>query len=254
MGLRAKILSGFLILAIMLFVAGVWSIHEMRTVGTSVQKILDDNYKSINAAKTMIQALERIDSGVLLLLSGHWEEGRSIVRKAGITFQEAFEVAENNVTIPGEQDLVENLRDEFGEYKALWQKPIVGTPREKDIDYYFNELHTAFLQVKRSAQNLMTVNDEAMYNTATALKARAHRAVMPGVIAMISAFLFALMFNYFVNYYMVSPIIKMKRAIAAFLDNNAPIDLRIETKDEMGDLAGFIERLSVEGGYKKAEE
>lgn len=50
MGLRIKILSGFLILAIMLCVAGVWSIYQFRSIGASVQALLDDNYKSINAA------------------------------------------------------------------------------------------------------------------------------------------------------------------------------------------------------------
>jgi len=253
MGLRAKILSGFLILAIMLLVAGVWSIRELRSVGTSVQKILDDNYRSINAAKTMIQALERMDSGVLLLLSGNWEEGRSILEQADVTFQEAFEVAQNNVTIQGEQDLMERLDAKFSQYKTLWQRPIVGTQHEKDIDWYFKELHTRFLQVKSPAQELMTMNDEVMYNTATDLKTRAHRAAMPGVIAIISAFVFALMFNYFVNYYMVNPIIKMKRAIADFLDDNIAIHLKIGTKDELADLADYIDRLSAEASLKKVE-
>ena len=66
MGLREKILSGFLLLTMMLVVAGVWSIHELTAVGTSVQSILNDNYKSINAGKMMIEALEREDSAVLL--------------------------------------------------------------------------------------------------------------------------------------------------------------------------------------------
>jgi len=254
MGLRAKIFSGFLILAIMLFVAGVWSVYELRSVGTSVQKILDDNYRSINAAKMMIEALERVDSGVLLLLSGQWEEGRSIVRQADLAFQKAFDIAKKNVTIPGELGLVEKLGAMYGEYKALWQKPIVGTQHEKDIDWYFEELHAAFLDVKDSAQNLMTTNDEVMYKTATDLKARAHRAVMPGIIAILSAFVFTLIFNYFVNYYMVSPIIRINRAIGDFLDNNAAVDVRIETKDELGDLVGSIQRLLTEVRRTRAEK
>ena len=78
MKIRTKILLGFLILAVMLAVAGAYSIYELTTIGTSVQKLLDDNYKSINAAKMMIEALEREDSGVLLLLSGKWKQGREI--------------------------------------------------------------------------------------------------------------------------------------------------------------------------------
>lgn len=243
MGLRAKILSGFLILAIMLFAAGAWSVYELRTIGTSVQKLLDDNYKSINAAKTMIEALERVDSGVLLLLSGKWEEGRSIVQQADLLFENGFDVAKKNVTIPGEQDLVGKTGVKYGSYKALWQKPIVGTEHEKDIDWYLKDVHTAFLDVKTSVEDLMTMNDEVMYDTASGLKARAHRAVMPGIIAIVSAFVFTLIFNYFVNYYMVSPIIRLTNAIRAFLETNASVDVRIETKDELGDLVSSIHQL-----------
>jgi HAMP domain-containing protein len=254
MGLRGKILFGFLILAIMLFAAGAWSVYEVRTVGTSVQRILDDNYKSINAAKTMIEGLERVDSGVLLLLSGKWKEGRSIVQQADVMFQEGFKTAGKNVTIPGEQDLVEKLATSYGSYKALWEKPIVGTQHEKDVDWYFKELHAAFLDVKTSVEDLMTMNDEVMYKTASDLKARAHRAIMPGIIAMLSAFVFALIFNYFVDYYMVSPIIRLTSAIRAFIETNTPVDVKIETKDELGNLVGSIHELLAEIRRTRAEK
>jgi len=99
MGIRAKILLGFLILATMLFLAGAWSIYELRTVGTSVQRLLDDNYKSIQAARLMTEALEREDSASLLLLSGNWKEGREIIEAADSSFQQAFEIAQKNVII-----------------------------------------------------------------------------------------------------------------------------------------------------------
>ena len=59
MGLRTKILSGFLILPMMLVVAGIWSIYELTRVGTSVQRLLVENCKSINAGNMIIEALER---------------------------------------------------------------------------------------------------------------------------------------------------------------------------------------------------
>ena len=43
MGLRGKILSGFVILALMLLIAGFWSIYGLMHVGSSVQKIIDDS-------------------------------------------------------------------------------------------------------------------------------------------------------------------------------------------------------------------
>jgi len=121
MKLRLKILSGFLILALMLSIAGIWSIYELKTIGTSVQELLSDNYKSINAAKTMIEALEREDSGVLLLLLGDWPEGRRIISSADSLFEAAFKIAANNITVPGEQFYVDSIRTKYQAYKELWQ-------------------------------------------------------------------------------------------------------------------------------------
>ena len=73
MKLRMKILSGFLILVVMLAVAGIFSIYELMSIRSSVQSLLDDNYESVVAARKMIEALERQDmelaGSIIMLLS-----------------------------------------------------------------------------------------------------------------------------------------------------------------------------------------
>lgn len=251
MGIRIKILSGFLVLTIMLLVAGTWSIYELTSIGTSVQRLLDDNYRSINAAKMMVEALEREDSAVLLLLSGNWEEGRSIIGAADTSFRQGFDAAKKNVTIPGEQAYVDEIESKYIAYKGLWAKPIVGTRHERNIDWYFKELHSAFLDTKASVEKLMTLNDQTMYQTASSLKERAHRAVMPGTVAILSALIFALIFNYFINYYIVSPIVRLTRGVRAFLETKQPLDVKIETHDELLDLFTSIQQLL---GHLRAEK
>lgn len=240
MGIRTKIFSGFLILAIMLAVAGVWSIYELRTIGTSVQQLLDDNYKSISAAKTMIEALEREDSAILLLMLGRWEEGRSIMNSADDLFQQGYKIAEKNLTIEGEKSYVDDIRTKHDAYRSLWMKPIVGTKHERNLDWYSKEVHKAFLEVKVSVEKLMNLNDRVMYQTASNLKDRAHRAIMPGIVSIVSALIFSLIFNYFINYYVVGPIIRLTNGIGEFLKTNKTFDAGIETKDEILGLANSI--------------
>jgi methyl-accepting chemotaxis protein len=243
MGLRIKILSGFLVLTTMLLVAGAWSIYELTNIGTSVQRLLDDNYKSINTAKMMAEALEREDSAVLLLLSGNWDEGRSIIGDADISFRQGFDAAKKNVTIPGEQAYVDEIESKYIAYKNLWMKPIVGTRHERDIDWYFKEVHSAFLETKASVNKLMTLNDQTMYQTASSLKNRAHRAVMPGTVAILSAVIFTIIFNYFINYYVVSPIVRLTKGVRGFLETKKPLDVRVETNDELLHLVTSIQQL-----------
>ena len=245
MGIRIKILSGFLVLTIMLLIAGAWSIYELTHIGSSVQKMLDENYESINAAKVMLEALEREDSAVLLLLSGKWEKGRSIIGAADASFQKGFDAAKKNLTIPGELSYVENIESKYAAYRNLWTKPIVDTRHQGDVDWYFQELHSAFLETKIAIEELMTLNDQTMYNTASGLKDRAHRAVMPGTVAILSALIFTIVFNYFINYYVVTPIVKLTKGVRRFLQTEQPLDVRIETNDELRDLLGSIEQLLV---------
>ena len=243
MGLRLKILFGFLILVVMLIIAGIWSIYELRIVGSSVQKLLDDNYMSINAAKRMIMALEREDSAVLLLLSGNWKEGRSILETGDEEFMEGLKKAKENVTIPGEKAYVDKIELRYSDYKNLWIRPIVGTLHERDLDWYFKNVHSVFLEVKDTVEDLMTLNDQTMYKIASELKNRAHRAVMPGIVAILSALIFVIIFNYFINYYLVGPIVKITKGIRKFLDIREPFQVEVETRDELFDMANSIREL-----------
>jgi len=243
MGLRTKILAGFLILTMMLAVAGIWSIYELTTVGISVQRLLDDNYKSINAGKMMVEALEREDSAVLLLLSGKWKQGRSIIDSGDEVFQKGFTIAQNNVTIPGEPAYLNEINGKYKIYKELWIRPIVDTSRQGNLDWYFQEVHQAFQDAKRSVENLMALNDRTMYQTATELKNRAHRAIMPGIIAILAALIFTVLFNFLIHYYVVNPIIKMTKGIQHFMETGELPDVQVETQDELFDLVSSIQRL-----------
>ena len=243
MNLRVKIISGFIILVLMLSLAGFWSIYELKSMSSSMQDLLNDNYKSINSAKTMIEALEREDSGVLLLILGKWSEGRNIIASADSLFEIAFDVAAHNITIPGEQNYIDTIRTQYNLYKSLWERPIVDTDKEGDLNWYFDKVHQSFLDVKTAVNQLMSLNDSTMFRTAFDLKDQANRAIMPGIVAILSALVFTLLFNFFVNYYFVGPVVKITNGIRKFLSDRIPFRVEVESRDEIYDLAISIQQL-----------
>jgi methyl-accepting chemotaxis protein len=251
MGLRKKILSGFLILAIMLFIAGLWSIYELNKIGSSVKRILDENYQSIYAAKIMKESLEREDSAILLLMLGKWKEGRTILNAADSTFEIQYKFAIKNISIPGENEHLLSIKSEYDLFKKLWERPIVDTDKAGNINWYFKEVHKSFLAVKKSVNDLISLNDRIMYQTASQLENRANRAIMPGIVAIISALIFTLIFNYLVNYFMVNPIITITERIKKFREKRTPYDVRIETKDEIRDLSDAIQNLCQSLSHKE---
>jgi len=243
MGLRGKILSGFIILSLMLLIAGLWSINELKSIGSSVQRILDENYQSIYAAKLMKEALEREDSAVLLLMLGKWEEGRRILHTADSLFMKNYAFAQKNVTIKGEAEHLKVIDQKYMAYKKLWERPIVDTDKEGNLQWYFQRLHQSFSQVKEAVNDLIDLNNKMMYKTASELKNRSNRAIMPGIIAILAALIFTFIFNYLVNYYMVSPIIRITERVKKFIDKRTPFDVQIETNDEIAHLAEAIYNL-----------
>lgn len=106
-----------------------------------------------------------------------------------------------------------------------------------------DKVHTAFTKGKQAVRELMSINDQTMYQTASNLESRAYRAMMPGVIAIASAFIFAMLFSYLVNLFFVSPIIRLTHGIQDYLDSKKPFDVTIETNDEIADLAASVKLL-----------
>jgi signal transduction histidine kinase len=131
----------------------------------------------------------------------------------------------------------------YSAYKKLSERPIVGTAKEGNLDWYFNQNHRAFLDVRYSIEQLIDLNDRMMYKTSTDLKNRSNRSIMPGIIAAFSALIFTLIFNYLVNFLVVSPIIDITDRIKKFKNKKIPFDLKIETNDELMDLANSIQDL-----------
>ena len=190
MKIRKQILLGFLFLAVILTLTGIWSVYELRSFGKTVQKILDDNYKSINAAKKMTEALEREDRAISLILSGNGEKGSSILNSAHQLFQVGFKIAENNVTVPGEQAYIDDIKLKYINYEQLWRKLVPPHENETDLGWYFQDVLKALLEVKGSVEKLMTLNNETMYETASNLKIKAQMAMIPNIVAILSTLVF----------------------------------------------------------------
>lgn len=241
MGLKFKILFGFTILAFMLLIAGAWSIIELRSVGETVTGILDENYKSISAAKSMKEALEREDSAILLLLLGKKVDAENILTSSDSLFNEAYKTAEANITIDGEAQVVDSIKILYSKFSLGWESLLNDyNISSSDIDLYMNKLHKLFLSVRSKADKLMDMNDREMYKTSKEIESRSRRAVMPGIIAIISAIVFTLLFNYFVNKYMINPIIEITNRINKFTTKRIPFDYHADTNDEISKLADSV--------------
>ena len=114
--MKVKIFSSFMLLVSMLLIAGLMSIWQLRKMNNSFSDVIDNNYQSIEHALKVIYALERQDSGILMLYLGNVDEGVTVLNSAESIIAKSMIEIKKNATEPGEDDVIKNIEREYKAY------------------------------------------------------------------------------------------------------------------------------------------
>ena len=113
---RQKIFMGFGASLILMVLILAWAMFMILRLGQASESILRENYRSIQAAEHMIDAIERQDAAVLLYLLGYQEQGLKEFRENEAAFQQWLGRARDNITIPGEKEIVDSVEENYARY------------------------------------------------------------------------------------------------------------------------------------------
>src|SRR5215831_11791276 len=173
MSLRAKLLFGYLLFIAALVALGGWSAWHIREMGDVSQRIIANNYDSVIAAQDMKESLEQQDSTALFALLGQYERARAQLHEHRHRFNAAFEKAADNITEPGERELVEAIRHDRDTYYHLFDAFVMefapqpaGLPSdvgaqmasEPARNAYFSQLAPLFHQLRARCDSLLHLN------------------------------------------------------------------------------------------------
>ncbi|KAF5076589.1 hypothetical protein DSECCO2_159510 [anaerobic digester metagenome] len=238
MGIKFKILSGFVILASLLFISGALSMYELTKLGRSVNKLLKDNYKSIDYSKKMMQAVSLQEELLLLSLVQPVDTLTTSFNQADSVFLKNLELAAQNLTLPNEGVYVDSIRMAYGDY-ILEARGFIGEDKI-DSQKLMLTVRGKMKQVSLRVEALLTLNQDSLFKVATFLESSPHRAIMPGLIVIISSLVFTILLNYFINHYVISPILRLTKGVNDYVRYRKPLDVSLETKDELYSLKESI--------------
>jgi signal transduction histidine kinase len=162
-GLRSRLSLGFVGLLAILLAVGVESITLLDRLGGSIDVILRENYKSVIACERMKESLERMDSGALFALAGHAQQGSGLAREHRPRFEAALETELGNITLPGEGERAQRLRQLFAAYTPVLDRvldPQVSLEERRAL--YFQNLFPTFQQIKATADEILQLNQQNM--------------------------------------------------------------------------------------------
>jgi NtrC-family two-component system sensor histidine kinase KinB len=122
MTLKKKILIGYGIAFAVMGLVVAWAVFNLVSLGQASDAILRENYRSILSAENMIDALERQDSAVLLMFLGDPKTGKAQFRENEARFLEWLARAKDNITVPGEGKLVQDIEAGYAHYRRQFSE------------------------------------------------------------------------------------------------------------------------------------
>jgi NtrC-family two-component system sensor histidine kinase KinB len=246
MGLRAKILSGYGVVLSLTLVVFAWAAFSMAALGRASQAILDENYKSIQAANSMHAAIERQDSATLLVLLGFHDQGAAQFRENENQFLQWLGRARDNITVEGEGAVLDTIEKNYSSYLAAFSGLMEHLAKggSESGGYYHGSVLPRFSAARDACVRLRALNEGAMDIASVKARTLARRAMSSTVGVGLFAILAGLVFSLVLSGQIVRPLVKMLEATRALAEGQYAVRVPGEGGGEIARLAASFNAMA----------
>ncbi|HEY0379941.1 MAG TPA: ATP-binding protein [Pyrinomonadaceae bacterium] len=260
MGLRTKLLAGYLVFVAALVLLGGWSAWRMLKMGDVSRHIISNNYDSVVAAEEMKESLERQDSAAVFALLGAREHAFAQMREHRARFDANFQKAANNITEPGEPEIIETIRRDRDAYYQLYDaflasvnatqenapaaNPVLRDEESAERADYFTRLEPQFNKLRADCEQLLQLNQRAMLAKSEAAAGVARRwfyltLLIAGLLVCAS-----LALAFWLSNRIVRPLRQLTATTARIAKGDLDAQVEVTSRDEVGQLAVEFNRMA----------
>lgn len=245
MTLNRRLLLGVAPMLVILLAVGIYAISLFLKLGGAIDVILQENYRSVVACENMKETAERMDSGLLFMVSGEEARGKEMFQQYAPIFEKNLDVEMHNITLPGESDLANRLTQLHQHYLELAAKfmalPVSDTNRRS---LYFNELLPTFTSVKETATQILDVNQQNMVDANNAARQESQKASRYMIIALVAGFIVATGVSYALARSILRPVQSLTESAQQLGEGNLDQHVPVQSKDELGKLAETFNKMA----------
>ncbi|MBN2090079.1 PAS domain S-box protein [candidate division KSB1 bacterium] len=239
LSLRKKIFLGYGISLALATIVFIWAFINLISLSKASDNILRENYKSILAAENMINAIERQNNAMLLLIFGYQDEGLKQFYENESQFLQWFGKASDNITIKGEAEIIETINKEFSKYQLLFLELTytIKSDLRNSAKSYHEKVLPALMEVKKYSIQLREINQKTMFQASEKAKNIAGKTMWSMILIGITALGIGLGFSLFFSIIILNPIRYMTNAALKIANGNYEAEILVKSSDELGILA-----------------
>lgn len=233
MGIRRKIITGFISLGSLLFISGVISSGELFRLNRTTSDLLKRSQGNIELSKTMLDAVQEENTALLMSLSDTTAVSDSILAVQRTMFEGALQQTFAHFR---QYELSTKELDKIESAANYYNSIIRSMPDTLDVVWFSEVYKTTYHNLTSAIKDFMIDTQRDILSFATQIESNAYRASMVGLIALASGFLLIIMFFFMINGFFIKPVLKLRRALKNYLERSIPFDVQVATDDEISEI------------------
>ena len=242
--LRNRLLIGIAPVLALVVGLGLWAVVMLLRLGGNIDVILRENYRSVIAAQDMKEALDRMDSALWFDAGGQPARARIQFAESRARFEAALRVEQNNITLPGEQAMADDLGALHGRYQRAAARflGLADPPARQAL--YFAEVLPAFELIQARGDDVLRLNQANIQEMDRRARAAADGSVRTMVAALGVAVALAAASAAWLSRSILGPIRAVTEAAGRVAGGDLGQVVPVMSRDELGELASAFNAMA----------
>lgn len=235
--IKRKVRTGFAILGTILFFSSIIAIFEFVRINRASSGVINDNILSINAERSLIESSELYNMELLAML-GNDLPPENFSNSIHDSFVTTLDNLPSNFTTEQENRYADSVRYAYSAYMqvvmeapGIWEQG----PSARQ-EWYFGRVQQYYSYLRNYIVDLNSMSNAALQANSEMMESTFFRSMMPAVAALIVGLIVILLFNAYLNFYVIKPVSRMGKGVKDFVRYGKDYTITFDNNDEISDL------------------
>ena len=246
LGIKSKVFLGSTVIGLILLLSCVISFVEFERLSNYVSSVLADNIACVNTSRNLMNISEEYNTYILEQIGSDDSFGEIHEVAGNEDFISNFENLKHHFTIEEEKVMADSVQYAFVAYMHVVNElPDIWTSGYTyRREWYFERVQGVYDKLREYIQELTLISQNALAENYYHLHDRFYRSITPIIVAAFVGIILVILFNYFINIFFITPVIKINKGLKSYREYNKGYDVKFDHgRDQMQELNENIKEI-----------
>jgi NtrC-family two-component system sensor histidine kinase KinB len=245
--IRAKIVWTFAGLVLLNLGAGFWAIYNFYALGSTVARILRENYQSVVAADNMVKALERLDNTLLTQSEGEDTTEGALFSENRDLFVYWQKEAARTIVLPGGEPLRDSIQSAWIGYVLVSDSMTARIQQgaiQEAKQYYYRIVRPHSDRLRELCFRLFEINQAAIMNAGERTQSIASQTAFGMMLASIITLILSILATAWLIRGIITPAERLTERVKQIGAGMLDLKTDVLADDEIGQLSREFNKMT----------